>query len=208
MVSSPPPSFLIETQNFVVRPFVRDDASAAMESWTEDELIVEMLNASQRRWTVAEQVAYIARHDGNRTRFFLGLFPRGEKEPIGFFLVRLRPHDAIMLVTHVLGSKAWRGTGASREASIAVFDYFFNKLAYAKAKANVRVDNKPMQWLLLNGGWHQEAHLQKHLLTKGTGERADLLVYGILADEWRANRSSARTVRKRPRGPTGNSPPS
>jgi RimJ/RimL family protein N-acetyltransferase len=197
MAGSPPQSFVIQTENFSLRPIVREDASAAMESWMEDEVIVEMLNARHRRWTVADQVAYFSSFDGKRTRLLLGLFPKGQNEPIGFFIVKLRPHDSLMLVTHVLGNKEWRGTGASREASIGLFDYFFNELSYAKAKANVRPDNKAMQWLLLNGGWHLEANLRKHLRINSTGERSDLLVFGILADEWRAKRGSARTVSNR-----------
>ncbi|WP_119391621.1 GNAT family N-acetyltransferase [Taklimakanibacter lacteus] len=193
----PPPGFSIESENFIIRPLGRADATPAMEAWTEDEVVVEMLNTTPRRWTVAEQVAYISRYDGKRTRYLLGIFPKAESTPIGFFIVRLRPHDQLMLVTHALGRKEWRGSGASREASIAIFDFFFNKLSYAKAKANVRPDNRAMQWLLLNGGWRVEARLQKHLRRSSTGERMDMLVFGILADDWRVNRDLAKTVRRR-----------
>lgn len=196
MASLPPPSFVIETERFVLRPMQRRDASVALESWTEDEAVVEMLNAKRRRWTTEEQATYFEGYESRRTDYLLGLFPKDQKTPIGFFIVKLRPNDSLMLVTHVLGDKQWRGSGASREASIAMFDYFFDKLSFAKAKANVMTVNKAMQWLLLNGGWRVEARLHKHLRMKSTGERSNLLVFGILADEWRARRESARTVRK------------
>ena len=199
MASLPPPSFVIESENFTLRPMVRDDASPALETWTEDEIIIEMLNAYRKRWSVTEQVAYFASYEGRPTRYLLGIFPKGKSEPIGFFIIKLRQDDAIMLVTHVLGNKEWRGTGASREASIAMFDYFFNTLSYAKAKCNVRPVNKAMQWLLFNGGWRIEARLHQHLREKTTGARADVIVFGILADEWRAKRDSARTVPRRSR---------
>ena len=203
MATLPPSSFVVRTENYFLRPIVPEDASPALESWMEDEVIVEMLNATKRRWTVAEQIEYISGYQGKRDRLLLGLFPNGKTEPIGFFVIKVRPRDLLLLVTHVLGNKAWRGSGATRETSIAVFDYFFNKLSYAKAKANVRPGNKAMQWLLFNGGWRLEAHLQKHLRIKSTGERSDLLVFGILADEWRANRASARTVPRHRRAPSG-----
>jgi RimJ/RimL family protein N-acetyltransferase len=196
MANLPPASFSIQTENFVLRPMLREDASPAMAAWTEDDIVVEMLNTARRRWAVADQIAYFSRYDGERTQFLLGIFPNGQKEPVGFFIIKLRPHDSLMLVTHFLGDTEWRGKGASREASIAIFEYFFDKLSYAKAKANVRPNNKAMQWLLRNGGWRVEARLQKHLRMKSTGERSDLLVFGILADEWRAKRESAKTVRK------------
>lgn len=201
MASLPPPSFVIQTENFTLRPVLRDDASAALETWTEDETAVEMLNTKRRQWSIAEQVGYFAKYEGQRTKYLLGLFPNGQKEPIGLFIVKLRPDDDLMLVTHLIGDQQWRGTGASREASIGIFDFFFNKLDFKKAKANVRPANKAMQWLLLNGGWRREAHLKRHLRERSSGERADILVFGILADEWRANRGSAKTVRKRDRGP-------
>jgi RimJ/RimL family protein N-acetyltransferase len=194
----PPPSFTISTENFLMRPMTRDDACAALESWPEDEEAMEMLNARRRRWSIADQVAYFLSFDGKPGRFLLGLFPHGQKEPVGLFIIKLRVDDSIMLVTHILGNKDWRGTGASREASLAIFDYFFNTLGFEKAKANVRPENKAMQWLLLNGGWRQEAQLIKHLKLKSSGGRGDLYVFGILADEWRAKRGSANTVPRRP----------
>ena len=197
MARLPPVSFIIETENFLLRPVVRGDASAAMESWIEDEIAAEMLNTRQRRWTLAQQATYFSKFEGQRRRYLLGMFPKGQNRPVGLFIVKLRPEDSVMLVTHLVGDRQWRGKGASREASIGLFDYFFNTLGYVKAKANVQPGNKSMMWLLFNGGWRREATLTKHLRLKATGERADLLVFGIMADEWRANRQSAKTVRGR-----------
>jgi RimJ/RimL family protein N-acetyltransferase len=207
MASLPSPSFTIQTENFLLRPLTRDDACSALESWTEDEAAMDMLNAKRRRWSIAEQVAYFAGYEGKRSRYLLGLFPKGQQEPVGMFIVKVRVDDAIVLVTHLIGDRQWRGTGASREASLGIFDHFFNTLGFAKAKANVRPDNKAMQWLLLNGGWRQEAHLIKHLKLKSSGERGDLYVFGILADEWRAKRDSAKTVSRRKRLQPGSSGP-
>jgi RimJ/RimL family protein N-acetyltransferase len=203
MASPLPSSLIIETENFLLRPLRRHDACAALESWTEDETAIEMLNARRRQWSVAEQAAYFAQNEGKPTRCLLGLFPKTQSEPVGLFVVKLRPGHSTMLVTHLIGNREWRGTGASREASIGIFDFFFNKLDYRKAKANVRPDNKAMQWLLLNGGWRPEAHLVKHLRLKTSGARGDIVVFGILADEWRAKRDLAQTVSRRQRAPPG-----
>lgn len=197
MARLPPSSFVIRTENFLLRPLMRDDACAALESWPEDEGAMEMLNAARRRWSIADQVAYFLSNAEKPSRCLLGIFPNDQKEPIGIFIIKLRAEDSTMLVTHLLGNKEWRGTGASREASIGIFDYFFNALGFEKAKANVKPANKAMKWLLLNGGWRQEAHLVKHLRRKTDGGRDDLYVFGILADEWRAKRESANTVPRR-----------
>jgi RimJ/RimL family protein N-acetyltransferase len=207
MASLPPPSFVIHTENFTLRPMVREDASVALESWTEDETTAEMLNTKRRQWGLAEQVAYIAEYEGQKIKYLLGLFPTGQKEAIGLFIIKLCPENDVMLVTHFIGDQRWRGTGASREASNGIFDFFFNKLNFKKAKANVRPANRSMQWLLLNGGWRREAHLTRHLRDRSSGDRTDILIFGILADEWRANGASAKTVRRHngepPRGSAG-----
>jgi RimJ/RimL family protein N-acetyltransferase len=168
-----------------------------MEPWIEDETAAEMLNTRQRRWTLAQQTTFFSKFEGQKRRFLLGMFPKGQDRLVGLFILKLRPEDSVMLVTHLVGDRQWRGKGASREASIGLFDYFFNTLGYVKAKANVRPANRPMMWLLLNGGWRREATLAKHLRLKATGERADLLVFGVTADEWQANRQSAKTVSRR-----------
>jgi hypothetical protein len=48
--------------------------------------------------------------------------------------------------------------------------------------------------------WKREARLIKHLRLTATGERSDLLVFGMLADEWRAR---PENLRFKPRGPAG-----
>ena len=42
-----------------------------------------------------------------------------------------------------------------------------------------------MNWVLLTNGWKKEARLVGHLLIEGEKTRGDLLVYGLLASEWR-----------------------
>ena len=90
-------------------------------------------------------------------------------------------------ISHLIGDTAWRGKGLTTETSDAIYGYLFDKLGYAKAKANVRPQNRPMLWLMLGGKtWRKEAHLVGHLRDAETGERRDILVLGMLASEWRA----------------------
>ena len=108
MARLPPSSFAIRTENFLLRPLMRDDACAALESWPEDEGAMEMLNAARRRWSIADQVAYFLSNAEKPSRCLLGIFPNDQKEPIGIFIIKLRAEDSTMLVTHLLGNKEWR----------------------------------------------------------------------------------------------------
>jgi RimJ/RimL family protein N-acetyltransferase len=200
MAQLPPPVFVIRSHGFLIRPLTRGDASPALESWIEDDNAAAMLNTRRRTWTVAEQAGYFAKREADPRRFILGIFPAPAKNPIGLFVVNLKPKDGVFTISHLIGDKAWRGKDTTFQASEAVYDYLFNTLGYAKAKANVRAENKPMLWLMYNHVWKREARLIKHLRLTATGERSDLLVFGMLADEWRAR---PENLRVKPRGPAG-----
>jgi RimJ/RimL family protein N-acetyltransferase len=186
MASLPPPSFTISSDTFLIRPMVRGDASPALEAWIEDENAAAMLNTQRRSWTLAQQAEYFGKHEGRPDRHILGIFPKQSKEPIGLFIVKVKPKDGVFTISHLIGDQAWRGKDTTFSAAELVYDYFFNVLGYAKAKANVRPENKPMLWLLYNYVWRKEARLIKHLRLAATKERSDLIVFGMLAEEWRA----------------------
>lgn len=176
---------MILSDGFVMRPLLRGDASPALESWIDDDVTAEMLNTTRRKWTIAEQADYFAKHEEQQERLLLGIFPKREKQPIGLFILRLQPHEGIFIISHLIGDKAWRGRNVTSETSEAIYDYLFNSLGYAKAKAHVRPENKPALWLIYTYIWRKEARLAKHLRLAASGERSDLLIFGILADEWR-----------------------
>jgi RimJ/RimL family protein N-acetyltransferase len=185
MAVLPPQSFSLETERFLIRPMVAADASPALEEWTTDANAAEMLNMKQRRWAVADQAAFFAKNDGKTGNYLLGIFAKSEKAPIGVYKMKFQPANAIFVITHFIGDHDWRRQHVTTETTEVLYDYLFNQLGYKKAKANVRPHNRPVLWLMLRGGWRQEAHLVKHLRDATTGERGDILVLGMLADEWR-----------------------
>ena len=186
MAQLPPPTFMILSDSFLIRPMLRSDASPALATWIEDETAAAMLNTQRRNWTVAQQAEYFGKNEGRQGRRVLGIFPKQAKEPIGFFIVKFNEKEEVFVISHLIGDKAWRGKDTTFQASEPVYDYFFNVLGYAKAKANVRPENKPMLWLLYNYTWRKEARLIRHLRLASSPERSDLIVFGMLADEWRA----------------------
>ena len=177
---------MIRSENFLIRPLVRGDASLALESWIDDDVAAEMLNTQRRRWSIAEQSEYFAKHEAQPDRLLLGIFPKREKEPIGLFIIGLQPRQAVFVISLLIGNQAWRGGRITHEISEAIYDFFFNALRYEKAKAHVRPQNRSMLWVMYNYVWRKEARLKKHLRLAASGDRSDLLLFSILADEWRA----------------------
>jgi RimJ/RimL family protein N-acetyltransferase len=123
--------------------------------------------------------------------------------PIGLFIIKVKPKHGVFTISHLIGDRAWRGKDTTFLASELVYDYFFNTLGYAKATANVRPENKPMLWLMYNYVWRKEARLIKHLRLAETKERSDLLVFGMLADEWRTWHDRARATSQGGHGVAG-----
>ena len=192
MASLPPPSLKLESENFILRPMTGDDVGERLSSWADDELAAEMLNTKRRQWSITEQAAFFAKFTARPGKFALAIIPRGEALPVGFYTLHLQPRIDVFTISHLIGDAAWRGKRLTTETSDAVYGYLFDKLGYAKAKANVRPQNRPMLWLMLSDKtWRKEARLVGHLRDAETGERRDLLVLGMLADEWRAARQAA-----------------
>lgn len=189
MASLPPPSLKLESENFILRPMTGADVGERLSSWADDELAAEMLNTKRRQWTIPEQTAFFAKFTARPGKFALAIIPRAEAHPIGFYTLHLQPRIDVFTISHLIGDAAWRGKGLTTETSDVIYGYLFDKLGYAKAKANVRPQNRPMLWLMLGSKtWQKEARLAGHLRDAETGERRDILVLGMLADEWRARR--------------------
>lgn len=192
MASLPPPSLKLESENFILRPMTGADVGDRLSSWADDELAAEMLNTKRRQWSVPEQTAFFAKFTARPGKLALAIIPRGKTLPIGFYTLHLQARIDVFTISHLIGDTEWRGKGLTTETSDTIYGYLFDKLGYAKAKANVRPQNRPMLWLMLSDRtWRKEARLVGHLRDAESGERRDLLVLGMLANEWRAARQQS-----------------
>ena len=185
MAVLPPPEIILQSETFVIRRLVRGDASPKLESWIEDENAAAMINTRPRHWTVAEQAEFFAKREGQQKEIVLGIFPKMSTVPIGLFMVKVKLKHSVFVVSLLIGNTSWRGKDTTAESSWLVYDYFFNTLGYAKARANIRPENRAVIWHMYRDAWRKEARLTKHLRMAGSAKRFDLIAFGMLADEWR-----------------------
>ena len=82
-----------------------------------------------------------------------------------------------------------RGKGYAAEAIGIVLRYYFDELRYQKATIQIADFNAASIRLHEKLGFQQEGRLRRHGFTHGTHH--DMLVYGLLAEEWR-ERSDGR----------------
>jgi RimJ/RimL family protein N-acetyltransferase len=178
----------IATDRFQLRQMRPSDATRLAAGWTLDPVAAEMLNSNLQEWSEDAQRSYFQRYLKGQPKLILGIFVRENKQLIGIYIITTDVPNATFTSSIVIGAKSWRGQRAAAEVSKAIYHHLFNVLGYAKAKANVRVQNKPMLWLLLQqGNWKREARLKQQLLDRQSKTRQDLYVFGMLAEDWRAS---------------------
>lgn len=173
-----------DTARFLIGLLTPIHASPKLSEWTLDPLGAEMLNEPLRAWPIEQQRRFFATSASAPGQVLLGFWDKSTRQLIGFFLIEPHPKSKTYTLTTLIGEKQWRGHSVVTEVSEPVHNYFFNTLGFAKAKANVRPHNRAMLWLMANGGWKKEAHLVQHLREPMTSNRVDVLVMGLLAEDW------------------------
>ena len=89
-----------------------------------------------------------------------------------------------------IGEAAARGRGAGRAAQALGLDLAFDSLGLEKVSAEVLADNDVALKAQATAGFRREGYLREHILKDG--RRRDVVLLGILAEEWRARRDGLR----------------
>jgi UDP-4-amino-4,6-dideoxy-N-acetyl-beta-L-altrosamine N-acetyltransferase len=89
-----------------------------------------------------------------------------------------------------IGEAAARGRGAGRAAQALGLDLAFDVLGLEKITAEVLADNDVALKAQATAGFRREGYLRDHVLKDG--RRRDVVLLGILLDEWRERRATLR----------------
>lgn len=89
-----------------------------------------------------------------------------------------------------LGSAEARGRGVGRAAQVLGLDRAFGELGLHKVFAEVMADNDAALKAQAASGFRREGYLRGHVLKNGAPR--DVVLLGILADEWLELREAAR----------------
>lgn len=80
------------------------------------------------------------------------------------------------------------GTGMALEATLLIFDFAFNVLGLTKLISLVYAENEVAMKNTESLGFSRESFLRQHTLDPVTGVKIDVIGYGMLEDEFRANK--------------------
>lgn len=122
----------------------------------------------------------------------LGVIPEGYTAPVGVFrIVQTAPEFGCAEWTFALGPAFWGG-GLFFLSAPVVADFAFDVLGAHRLEARVSVRNGRGSGALRKLGAVQEAIMRDALLVHGRA--VDLVLWTILADEWRTRRPSGSYV--------------
>jgi RimJ/RimL family protein N-acetyltransferase len=114
--------------------------------------------------------------------FDLGIELKGENKIIGFV--------GLIRKNHKQGEVGWalnigyRGEGYAAEAAKALVSYGFEKLGLHRVWADTSIMNVPSWKVMERLGMRREGHYRESEFQDG--QWIDIVVYAILADDWRA----------------------
>lgn len=89
-----------------------------------------------------------------------------------------------------IGDREARGRGVGRAAQVLGLDQAFGVLGLHKVWAEVMADNDAAMKVQTGAGFRREGYLRGHVLKDG--EPRDVVMLGILAEEWAALAPAAR----------------
>lgn len=148
-----------ETDRYVVRSVVSDDASEGWTQWARDAEAAHWLNAPQREVTRAELLQYISTFD-NRSRFLIGVFEKASGRLIGFHAVYVDWARRAYLINALIGESEARHKGARSETRLPIHRYFMEDMGLDCSICTI-VEGHPSLALMESWGWVVEGRSEK-----------------------------------------------
>jgi RimJ/RimL family protein N-acetyltransferase len=174
----------IQSEKYLVRPIVADDASDRWANWMSDPEAMHMLNMPARTWKKTDVVNYIRTFD-QRSHLLLGIFDKQNGLHIGIFTVDINFALGEYLVNLLIGEPDYRNKGVTSSLMFRFREYFFEKLGLKVSKASVLARNTAITHYLLKTGWRLEQTIKGGTKSHATGEPLDICLLSLSRETWR-----------------------
>ena len=166
-------------------PFIPEDVSDQYVGWLNDPEVTRHFEKRQVHQNLETAQAYVSSFYGYEKRYIWGICPNGPCTPVGTIILSDINHvsgSAGFGVT--IGEAAYRGTGAASEAIDLVARFAFQTIKLHRLWATTAATNYGMLFTFKQLGFTLEGQLRKACLL-GDGTHVDLLLWGLLAEEWK-----------------------
>ena len=180
----------LETERFLLRSLTPEDATITYVSWWNDAEVQAGLNSRPRRWDKQRAMQHIAQFN-NETSFHLGIFFKDTGRMIGFFAAFPNPNTRVAKTNIVIGEKDCWGKHVVQEVRPPLLAFLFEVMGMEKVKGEIRGRNYPSIFNYKAQGFTCEGILRKELVHYSGEGRTDVFIFGLLREEWEAQRSAA-----------------
>ncbi len=180
----------LETERLILRDFVKDDWQRVLE-YQSNPLYLRYYEWTERTpEAVQEFVGWFLDHQKQKPRikYQLAITLKSNNQLIGNCGIRMDKANALEGdVGYELDPKHWNH-GYATEAAHAIVDFGFSRFGLHRIWSWCVADNHGSAHVLEKLGMRLEGHLRENEYYRGRWW--DTLMYGILADEWKARKQS------------------
>ena len=180
------PTYPVRTDRLALRPFVVDDVDAMLGYRSRPDVCRYLPFEPQDRATLIERLAgpILSRSDltAEGQALTLGAWRRDTGELAGDVILFLRSENDRGGEIGWVFDPDHSGRGLATEAAGAILDLAFGELGLHRVEARLDALNERSAALCERLGMRREAHFVRNEWFKGGW--SDLLVYGLLAEEW------------------------
>lgn len=185
----------LESEHYLLRSLAPHEVNLRHVRWLRDPEVMATLNLRPMKGVPDAQLlkrmqSDVARAD-NRTRFHLGIFPKEAKSQIGYFAVDLDEKNAHAQTRVVIGEREWWGRDVVIEARAVLIDFLFSTAGVEKVWGSTSSRNIASIFNYRAQGFTNEGILRKHS-TGIDGARIDIVLFGLLREEWAAGKGARR----------------
>ncbi len=176
----------LETERFHLKSVKPLWLAMKTRSWTDDPQIMTPLNYRTGGWSTWQWRKTMV-HANNRRKFLIGIFPKSTGELIGYETVTV-DRNQIAFLAIAVGDKRWWGKGVVIEERERLVQFLFDDVRASKVWGMPNARNFPAVFNYNRMGFSVEGILRQHIRGIGGEGLGDVIVYGMLRDEWRARR--------------------
>lgn len=180
----------LHTERFTLRSMTREDVDEPFIGWLADPEVMLGLNMPRRRLSRAQAVAWVLAADHQR-RFVLGVQPRAGGALLGCYTVDVDPEHGWAETAVVIGDKAWWGRHTVIETRGRLLAFLFDEMGLHKVIGRPHGRNLASIFNYQALGFRCEGVLREQVKPLAGEGRLDLLVFGLLRQEWQARRAAA-----------------
>ena len=167
----------IKTQNYIIRPFKKEDALLWQEWDVDEEIQAHMPEPKNEAQDISEQYEYIEECEKDEEGYYWSIETIDGVIIGTVSLFEINSHHKSGNVGIVVGDKNYWGKGVATEVFKSLIPYTLEQLDIVYIGAEVEVENIPMKKVFEKIGFLQDGHFVSARVKEG--KRVDVLHFSI-----------------------------